>query len=68
MKLGHGISKDRASLVSKKYNYISIAYIHITETAGVPTAPPFLPGGKICRFAALRMSRCMIASREYGLY
>ena len=49
MKLDHGISKDRASPCSKKSHYISIVYVHITETAGAPAAPPFLPGGKICR-------------------
>ena len=67
MKLGHGISKDRASPGPKKYNYISIAYVHITETAGAPAAPPFLPGGKICRLR-IANERCVIASREYGLY
>src|SRR6266446_9903866 len=59
MKLGHGISKDRAIASSKrKYKYFNglAAY---RENYGAAAAPPFLPGGKICR-----LPRCERAERD----
>jgi len=62
------VSKDRASrgpLIKVKY-FNSL--VERRMDIGGAAARPFLPGGKICREAALQNRPGVIASRKYGLY